>query len=551
MVILCCCSRFLHKTKQQTGEDASHKDEAQGLPARPAPARLSPSTTNRMLTISQSTAAQSTLTNPLPGADADLSVQLAELVIEDSEDENGDDEAAYTHRNRSTSTLEAVKARIRLHLSQDSIPGPTETDEQIARRAEVKRLMRKRIQEELQGENSSIPGGPSALQPPAPPSAVPTNFLNNGPRDTIEFTVAEVANEQELEIAKSAHLSDSTALGVRDISRTASERSSNLSSGKENRRLLHSPVSLHYGNEEDSKEIWSGHQRHVRQRSSMPDFPVSPQLQPVHAASLHDTVSMKSWRLSLSAERLADLFTLEKTRSSFRPVTSPADNCNTVNADADNGNTVNADADNAKVRTSPPPLEEKTANDLYGSRVPPQADHPGRRLPKSNSLVRDESPVGLWLRAQSQHFHLSLASRFESECQPDNEDESQIMGSPLDQFRGVDSIDAQMDSSELSQASRVATRKQRAGSAAVLSGDELVQEFQRGLNDIPIDPSGRSSAEDPSPLTTCEVSQIPSPLNAGTSLQTVLRRRFVGLTLPSFRCEMHSFDSSMQPADSG
>lgn len=541
MVMLCCCPRFLHKTKHQIGEDASHKAEAQALPTRPAPARLSPLTTNRILTLSQSTAAQSTLTNPLPGADADLSVHLAELVVDDSEDENGDDEAAYTHRNRSTSTLEAVKARIRLHLSQDSIPGPTETDEQIARRAEVKRLMRKRIREELQGENNSIPGGPSTLQPPAPPSAVPANFLNNGPRDTIEFMVDEVTNEQELEVAKTVHLSDSTARGVQHISRAVSKRSSTRSSGKENRRLLHSPTSLHDGNEQDSEEIRSGHHRHVRQRSSMPAFPVSPQLQPVHVASLHDTVSMESWRLSLSAERLADLLTPEKARSSFKPVTSPASD----------GNTVNADADNAKVHKSPAPPEENTANNFYGSQVPPEADHPGRRLPKSTSLVRDESPVGLWLRAQSQHFHLSLASRFESECQPDSEADSQVMGSPLDQSRGVDGVDAQMDSSELSQASRVATRKQRAETAALLSGDEVVQKFQPGLNAISINPSGHSSAEDPLPLATCEVSQISSPLNAGTPLQKVARRRFVGIRLPSFRCEMQSFDASIQSADNG
>lgn len=539
MVMLCCCPRFPHKTKQQTEEDANHKAEAQRLPARPAPARLSPSTTNRMLTLSQSTAAQSTLTNPLPGADADLSAHLAELVIEDSDDENGDDEAAYTHRNRSTSTLEAVKARIRLHLSQDSIPGPTETDEQVARRAEVKRLMRKRIQEELQGENNSIPGGPSTLQPPALPSAVPTSFLNNGPRDTIEFTVDEVTNEQELEIAKSAHLSDSATRDVQHPSRAVSKRSSTRSIGNENRRLLHSPVNLHHGNENESKATRSGHHRHVRQRSSMPNLLVSPQLQSVHVTSLHDTVSMESRRLSLSAERLADLITPEKTRSSLRPAVSPADNCNTFKAEADDG----------KVLTSPALNEEKIANDFCGSQVPPQADHPGRRLPKSNSLVRDESPVGLWLRAQSQHFHLSMTSCLESECHPDKEADSHDMGSPLDQFRGVDAVDAQMDSSELSQTSRIAIRKQRAESAALLSGDELGQEFQRELNEVQITPSGRSSAEDPLPLTTRQVSRIPTPLNAGTSLQKVFRRRFVGIRIPSFRCKLHSCDSSIRLAD--
>lgn len=494
-----------------------------------------------MLTLSQSTAAQSTLTNPLPGADADLSVHLAELVIEDSEDENGDDEAAYTHRNRSTSTLEAVKARIRLHLSQDSIPGPIETDEQIARRAEVKRLMRKRIQEELQGESNSAPGGPPTLQPPAPPSAVPANFLNNGPRDTIEFTVDEVTKENELEAARLAHLSETTPRGDQHTSRAPSKQTSTGSSGKENRRLLHSQVSLHDGNENVSKDIRSGQHRHIRQRSSMPDFPVSPQLQPVHVASLHDTVSMESWRLSLSAERLADLLTPEKTPSSPKLVNDPADSCNTVNADADND----------QIRTLPASREDQAANGFYGNKVFLQADQPGRRLPKSSSLVRDESPVGLWLRAQGQHFHLSMASRFESEYHPDRESDSQIMGSPFDHSQGLDGVDAQVDSSELSQVSRAATRKQRVASAALLLGDEVVQEFQGGLNDVSLDSSGRSADGDPLPLTSCEVSQTPPPLNAGASLRKVSRRRLVGLKLPSFRCEMHSFVSSGHSANSG
>lgn len=528
MVMLCCCPRLLHKTRQPVEKDASHKEDSQGLPTRPAPARLSPSIPNRLLTLSQSTAAQSTLTNPLPGADADYSIHLAELVVEDSEDENGDDEAAYTHRNRSTSTLEAVKARIRLHLSQDSIPGPAETDEQIARRAEVKRLMRKRIQEELQGEHKSNPGGPSTLQLPVPPSIIPTNSLNNGPRDTIEFAVEAVANEQVVERARSAHLSDSPSPGVQDISMAVSNRSSTYSSGKENCRLVRSPVILHDGKENDSKATGSGHHSHVRQRSSMPDFLVSPQLHPVRVASLHDTVSLESWRLSLSAGRLADLITPEKTRSSFRPIVSPADDCDTVNADTDHRN----------VLTSPARPDEETANDSHHNQGPLQVDQPGRRLPKSSSLLRDESPVGLWLRAQSQHFQAATASRSEIGRHPDNEVDSQVTGSPLGTACKVGGIDAKGNLPDPPQHSYVTVQKQRGVCATILSGDEMDHKIQQGSSGILKDARAHSSAYASLPSTTCEASRVPIPMYAGTPLQKDFRRRFAGIRLPSFRCEL-------------
>lgn len=529
MVMLCCCPRLLHKTKQPVEEDARSKEESQGLPARPAPARLSPSVPNRLLTLSQSTAAQPTLTNPLPGADADYSIRLAELVIEDSEDENGDDEAAYTHRNRSTSTLEAVKARIRLHLSQDSIPGPTETDEQVARRAEVKRLMRKRIQEELQGENISNHGDPSTLQPPVPPSIVPTGFLNNGPRDTIEFAVEEVTNEQVVERATSAHLSNSASPGVQDISSAVSNRSSTCSSDKENRRLVRSPVSLHDGFENDSKASRSGHRRHVRQRISMPDFLVSPQLDHIRVASLHDTVCMESWRLSLSADRLADLITPEKTQSSFRPPFSPANNRDTINADADGRN----------VLTSPALPDEETANDSYASQGPLQVAQPGRRLPKSSSLLRDESPVGLWLRAQGQQFQAATASCSEIRHHPDNEVDSQVTGIPLEHIRQIDGIDAKVNSPEPSQSSHITIQKQRAEPAAILSGDEVGTRLRQELSGIFKVSSGRSSADAPLPSTTREASRVPTPLDAGTPLQKDFRRRFAGIKFPSLKCELY------------
>ncbi|KAJ4422007.1 hypothetical protein N0V82_003303 [Gnomoniopsis sp. IMI 355080] len=261
-------------------------------------ARLPPPIPNGLALSPQSTADRSSLTNPLPSTEADVSVHLAELVMEDSEDGICDDELAHTAKNRSTSTLEAVKARIRRHLSLDSIPGQSESEEQIARRAEVKRLMRKRIQEELQSENSPVLGGSSTLQHPAAPSVASVTVLGNGPRDTIEFTVDEVTKDKEVPRGRIAELSDSLDSGVRHNLTVACKRSTH-SSDKENRQVESRTVNLRDWVEDDLQATESGYHKHFRKRSSLPEIPVSPQLKPVRTASLHDAAALASWRLSL------------------------------------------------------------------------------------------------------------------------------------------------------------------------------------------------------------------------------------------------------------
>ncbi|ROV91996.1 hypothetical protein VSDG_07636 [Cytospora chrysosperma] len=149
-----------------------------------------------------STAARSSLTNPLPGAAADASVQLAELIVEDSDDDH-DDDPAHNSKTKSTSTFQTVKSRIRRHLSQDSLSRQNESEEQIARRAEVKRLLRKRIQEELRSEADVPPSTPPRLVSGQGKLGV------NGPRDTIEFAVDEIRRDKELARFKAYHLAQS------------------------------------------------------------------------------------------------------------------------------------------------------------------------------------------------------------------------------------------------------------------------------------------------------------------------------------------------------
>lgn len=528
MAILCCCPQLLNKRRHKIEEVATQDDGLQELPTRPPPARLPPSLPNGLTLSPQSTAARSSLTNPLPSAEADASVHLAELIMEDSEDDIGDDELLHTNKNRSTSTLDAVKARIRRHLSLDSIPGQSESEEQIARRAEVKRLMRKRIQEELQSENSPGLGGPSTLQHPAPSSVASVTILGSGPRDTIEFTVDEATKDKEAARFRPADMSDSLESGVQDNLTTACRRSSTHSKGKENGVVESRPVSLRDWIEHDLDATQSGHHKHFRKRSSLPEIPVSPQLQPVRAASLRDTASLASWRLSLTADRLADLLTPDKTRSLFRPVVTPADSYDAFQARSDDENYPRHD------RTTSSPIAIKnaeTADKVTASRVSLHSNHRGRCIPKSSSLVRDESPVGLWLRAQSQQFRLSTASPRHSELIFDDETQCPVRGSTAHQAREADTIHTQLEYTNSSRCSHSAAWEQRAASAALLSDAKHMKAFPQAISGI---------APDGVPLTSIsrEICQTPTLVDAGGPLQNVVRRGLAGIRLPSFRCEL-------------
>lgn len=418
MAILCCCSQLRPKNKAQTEDDPTR--DPQRLPIRPLPAKLPPPPVSHGLALSpQSTAARSSLTNPLPGAAAAASIQLGELVVEDSEDENGADELPNGSRNRSTSTLEAVKAKIRRHLSQDSLSRQIETEEQIARRAEVKRLMRKRIREELQSETDEVI---SSLSTPKPAGSACAPVVGNGPRDTIEFAVGETASDKELAKVKLRSAEDNE----RRLSRATSKRSSTRSFGKENRHLNSRAFSMHDWVETDLdlNLPQTENRGHLRRRSSLPEIPASPVLQPVRVPSFHDAASFASWRLSLSADKLADLLTPDKSLSLFRPIASPASSCSTIE------DIVHQPIRRLRSKSSPLVVRGSyTADKAHTSQVSLNSGF-RRRLPNSHSLVRDESPVGLWLRTQTHQFRLSTVSRPQSYLESEADFPDDAPGSP-------------------------------------------------------------------------------------------------------------------------
>ncbi|ROT42442.1 hypothetical protein SODALDRAFT_374774 [Sodiomyces alkalinus F11] len=87
------------------------------------------------------------------------------------------------------------------------------SEDEPDRRAELRRIMHKRIQQELSGEHA--PPGLSGKRPPA--NAIPAEFPGHGPRDTLEFSIAEASSAVGLvhsdpgEVQRGGSRSDSKA----------------------------------------------------------------------------------------------------------------------------------------------------------------------------------------------------------------------------------------------------------------------------------------------------------------------------------------------------
>lgn len=405
MAILCCCGKLRARKRPQIQEDA-------GLPVPPPPAKLPAPVLHTSAISPGSTLARSSLTNPLPGAATDASVHLGELVVEESDDDSVDEDPAHDSRNRSTSTLQAVKSRIRRHLSQDSLQRQSETEEQIAHRAEVKRLMRKRIQEELQSEVDNVPSRSSTPQLHGPGTAA---LPGNGPRDTIEFTMDESHKSKDMTPIRAARVLETHEMEMRPTSKLSSRRPSTTrrSFENENRRPTSLVASEPDWIDADSRASHIECHVGIRERSSLPDMPNSPVLLPVRSSVFHDASSLASWRLSLSADKLADLFTPDKRLSLFRPLATTSATRSTAD--------LRDDVSLARPRSKSSPLGVRDSNTMLRphSRQPSLDSTLCSRIPASKSLLRDESPVGLWLRTQSMPFRASTTSQPQSEIGSD------------------------------------------------------------------------------------------------------------------------------------
>lgn len=192
MQAFCCCS-----SRRRGKPIVDRDDEA----ATPIPTSNPLASTDNPLIALQTEQLRPPLVQDeeLPGS-AQLSpcegpAELCQLVVDDDSDNEGDGSQSA---KRSTRTLDVVRTKLIRHMSQDnetkrqSRVAIGHSEEELARRAELRRFRQKRIQDELDKEGSLDDGSNKSHRS--------TRYLSplidlgqpgNGPRDTIEFTVGD------------------------------------------------------------------------------------------------------------------------------------------------------------------------------------------------------------------------------------------------------------------------------------------------------------------------------------------------------------------------
>ncbi|OTB01054.1 hypothetical protein M426DRAFT_14908 [Hypoxylon sp. CI-4A] len=286
MSILCCC-RGQQKTTREFDQDTLE------LPTHPPRAKLPTSSfpTTELAICSPhivATQAPSLLYDEIPEATVDPTA----IEIEDSDD----DDPVRNPRDSGAGTLGAIRTRFIRPLSQKSEPKRHSqrsfgsSDEEVARRAELKHLMHKRIQEELksEAEQEEADEKTNNFDEPKPESSS-IALHGGGPRDHIEFSVAD-ANEIG---------PGDFRQGSEDIVFLALPPSDSLPAISLRRSSCPDTPSRSHGNSisESNKQI--------REHGSLPQLPSSPQLVPLQLPSARGSESLCSWRLSCSAEQLA------------------------------------------------------------------------------------------------------------------------------------------------------------------------------------------------------------------------------------------------------
>ena len=303
---------------------------------------------------------------------------LAELVVEDSDT---DDERQPNARRRSTGTLVLVKTRICRHLSQGSLSRDKNrysaplSQEEIERRAELKRLRDRRIQEELRGEEQGLSNG--SISPTRHQQANgihPGNISVRGPRDDIEFSVTRKGSR------------------TNTVNLTPSVRSGPCSPSKEKDRDC---CNKRNGNgiQRDSLENCRPSHRSLQQ--PLTSIPPSPDLKP----ALSPSSSLASWRLSYNAERLGEYIRgpqgspgAEKFPGQATTATSPVRDPHRAGADT-------------------PPLLSCVPDDPRPN-IYPEVER------------SDSSPMKLWLRSQG--LDLSVPSRAMTHTDPDLDQDTDL-----------------------------------------------------------------------------------------------------------------------------
>ena len=236
--------------------------------------------------------APSRLNSPTRQAVVDPTV----LNVEDTDDEDAN---SRTTRPR-ISMLEAIKIKFAQSIAsafkKRRHPPPTvvgNSQGDLERRAELKRLMHQRIRDELRSERETKDDTTSADHSRENKHAHPNkpNLAGSGLRDTIEFS-AEEMNEIKsngLKCNASENVTLTTPKNAGQLP-TSNQNSSNPASTRNSRDTITT---------EDPTTVMAW--------GSLSRTPASPEPGPIHASSLRNSYSTHSWHLDYSAEQLTSI----------------------------------------------------------------------------------------------------------------------------------------------------------------------------------------------------------------------------------------------------
>ncbi len=381
MAVFCCCT----VPRPSKTRSLASREQQPVLPTPPPPVRLpGPLSLNPVTPVSDGSSSKSP-SSPQPSIPTAIipiePVELGLLVVEDSDSD--EDLEPGTH-SKSTSTLQLVRTHIRQHLSQDSLTRRKARSavgsslEEIERRAELKRLMHKRIQEELHSEEGQDNAQNNKLSGHCRNGPSIDTLPGGGPRDNLEFSVAEDTTGFETQCISSIDSDLST-------SQDADVSSDSLAASQGDERRVASPGCNTNAEDQDI----------ITDRSSILQMPLSPDLRPKRAPSPHDASSLGSWRLSYGADQLEEFLGY-----------------------ADGGLISQGDKPAQKPPSSPEPKEDGELSDHRA----PTAGHthslsrshssPARQgTPvNENAPVINQSPLSTWLRSQGLRSRTPSAS---------------------------------------------------------------------------------------------------------------------------------------------
>lgn len=394
MSILCCCrNRQLVRKETQT--------EAIELPVQPPRARLSKtlsrSETDMYLSSILASRGPSQLMNPTYHNMVD-----PEAVEVDDSDEDGTERDT---RGPNIGALGSLRTKLIRRLSHrvdsksGSRPSIGTSDEELARRAELKRLMHKRIQEELKSEEEEED---LRVAPPRRPSinnCREPELSGGGPRDTIEFSVSNI-DEQEIrkDIGTLPETSISPTSVIRGPQDQIPQRTSCSKSA--NRSIDNS----YHGCNQSLNEI---------EAALRPPSP--PHLTPVHllGESGRESPSTASWRLSYSAIHIESYI---EPLVEARQLSPEPDNFSTKQED---GASQPHETDTT-TNFSNPTMQDETIDTSQTMQFEhlayPERSHKESDISSHSTETSDGrySPLDVWLRSQDLHCASILSSRSNS-----------------------------------------------------------------------------------------------------------------------------------------